>query len=134
MDEKTPFDTPEWRDVCRWVRENTPASALVQTPVYNPDFKWYAQRAEFASYKDMPQDNRSLVEWNRRLVLLRKWYQEHHADGVYSNDEMKRSWSETGITLIVTDRLGPFEVPPRYTNCPVPGVRSNDVGTSRRNP
>jgi hypothetical protein len=114
--EPTPFDTPEWLDVCRWVRENTPADTLAQTPIYNPDFKWHAQRAEFVNYKDMPQDNRSLIEWNRRLRLLNHWYRDHYAEGVYANSDLRDFRSETGISLIVADRLGPFELPARYTN------------------
>jgi hypothetical protein len=114
--EPTVFDAPAWIDVCRWVREHTPTTALVQTPVYNPNFKWYAQRAEYVSYKDVPQDNAGIVEWNRRLLFLRSWYQERFADGVCSNEELRSLRAETGITHIVTDRLGPFEPPPRYTN------------------
>lgn len=114
--EPTVFDTTAWLDVCRWMRENAPPTALVQTPVYNPNFKWYAQRAEYVSYKDVPQDNLGLVEWNRRLLFLRSWYQERFADGVYSNEELRSLRAETGITHIVTDRLGPFELSPRYTN------------------
>ncbi len=110
------FDTPAWVDACHWLRDHAPANALVQSPTNNPDFKWHAQRAEYVSIKDVPQDARSIVEWNRRLLFLGKWYQDHYADELYDNAELRALREETGITHILTERLGPFELPPYYTN------------------
>ncbi len=112
----TVFDSLEWVDACEWIKQHTPPTALVQTPVYNQNFKWHAERAEYVAYKDVPQDNASLVEWNRRLRFLDKWYREHRADGSYSNDELRQLQAETGITHVLTDRLGPFKLSPCYTN------------------
>jgi hypothetical protein len=112
----TVFDSPEWVDVCEWIKQHTSPKALVQTPVYNQNFKWHAERAEYVAYKDVPQDNAGLVEWNRRMRFLDKWYREHRQDGVYSHDELRQLRAETGITHVLTDRLGPFESRPRYTN------------------
>ncbi|MFO0919481.1 MAG: DUF6798 domain-containing protein [Planctomycetaceae bacterium] len=110
------FDSPEWLDVCHWVRDHASTTALVQSPTNNPDFKWRAQRAEYVTIKDVPQDSRSIVEWNRRLLFLGKWYQDHYADGLYDNAEVRALRDETGITHILTERLGPFELAPCYTN------------------
>jgi len=59
-----------WRDACAWIRENTERDALVLAPRSFHTFKWYAGRAEFANWKDVPQDAASLVEWKRRLDRL----------------------------------------------------------------
>ncbi len=112
----TVFDSQAWVDVCRWIKDHTLPGALVQAPVHNQNFKWFAERAEYVSYKDVPQDNASLVKWNNRMLFLKKWFQDHHADGIYTNDELRDFRIETGITHLVTDRLGPFELPPCYTN------------------
>lgn len=112
----TVFDAPEWIEVCHWLRDHSPTGALVQTPIHNKNFKWYAGRAEYVTYKDVPQDNRGLVEWNRRMLFLEKWYREHRADGLYSNEDLRSLRVETGITHILTDRLGPFELAPSFTN------------------
>lgn len=112
----TVFDSPEWINVCHWMRDHAPAKALVQAPTNNPNFKWHGQRAEYVSIKDVPQDSLSIVEWNRRLRFLGKWYQEHRVDGLYDNDDLRALRRETGITHILTDRLGPFELAPCYTN------------------
>src|SRR5690606_37270496 len=38
-------------------------------------FKWYAQRPEVVTWKDVPQDAESVIEWSRRLTRVRRWEQ-----------------------------------------------------------
>ncbi len=56
----------DWQDACAWVRNNTPADARFLIPRAGHSFKWYASRADAGSYKDVPQDAASVVEWRRR--------------------------------------------------------------------
>lgn len=60
-------DADDWIAVCHWVRENTPEDALCLTPRGQSSFKWHAHRGEVVTYKDVPQNATSLVEWKRRL-------------------------------------------------------------------
>lgn len=60
----------DWQDACRWVSENTPADACFLIPRAGHSFKWYASRADLGSYKDVPQDAASVVEWRRRCREL----------------------------------------------------------------
>lgn len=62
----------DWRAACHWIRENTPPHALFLTPRQSQSFKWHAERAEVVTYKDVPQDAASLVEWRRRLYEVFK--------------------------------------------------------------
>lgn len=62
----------DWRDICDWVRQQTPADALCLTPTGRQTFTWYAQRAELVTRKDLPQDASSIVEWRGRLRLVRE--------------------------------------------------------------
>ncbi len=111
------FDArPDWVDVCHWFRDQTPQDVLVQTPNGRYTFKWHAERPEYVSFKDCPQDDAGIVEWNRRLLFLKKWYQRQFGDGRYSSEELRELARETGITHIVTDRLGPMEPAPTYRN------------------
>lgn len=57
----------DWLAVCEWIRENTPPDSLWLTPKYQQSFKWHAQRAEVVSWKDVPQDNASVIEWYHRM-------------------------------------------------------------------
>jgi hypothetical protein len=57
-----------WREVCAWVRDHTPADACFLTPRGEESFTWRTGRREVVSWKNSPQDARSLVEWRRRYV------------------------------------------------------------------
>ncbi len=57
----------DWLAVCQWIEENTPADSLWFTPKYQQTFKWHAGRAEVVAWKDVPQDNRAVVEWYHRI-------------------------------------------------------------------
>lgn len=57
----------DWRRACDWIAANTEPHAKFLTPRWQQTFKWYAQRSEVVSWKDVPQDARSLVEWWERL-------------------------------------------------------------------
>ena len=59
-----------WRDVCRWVASNTPPNAVFLVPRGCDSFKWLAGRAEAGSWKEIPQDAKNIVEWNRKMELF----------------------------------------------------------------
>ncbi len=59
-----------WIRTCEWIRDNTPVDAVFITPSGQQTFKWYSHRGEVASWKDMPQDARSVLEWDRRMNEL----------------------------------------------------------------
>lgn len=58
----------DWRDVCRWSADHTPANARFLTPRMASTFRWYAGRGEVVSWKDIPQNADGIVEWWRRLA------------------------------------------------------------------
>ena len=57
----------DWQVACRWVDANLPEDARVFSPRRQQTFKWYAQRAEVANWKDIPQDAAGLVRWRERF-------------------------------------------------------------------
>lgn len=87
-----------WLDVCRWVRESElPRSCLFLTPTRQQTFKWYAHRPDLVTWKDIPQDAASIVEWwGRRaeVYLLGPW--------PWSNpEELANIVSEYRVTHVV---------------------------------
>jgi hypothetical protein len=108
----SPQQFADWKDACRWIRENTSADALVLTPRESFGFKWFAERAEFVCYKDCPQDAKGILTWNRRLWQIHDWSKTCSADGRYSDDDLHRLRQETGCHLLLTRVLGPFESQP----------------------
>ncbi|MEQ1905502.1 MAG: DUF6798 domain-containing protein, partial [Pirellulaceae bacterium] len=78
-----------WRAVCLWIQENTPANSIFVTPADQQTFKWYAQRPEVVCWKDMPQDAESLLEWWQRvqqLALVERSYPNGIA--AYSDEQL----------------------------------------------
>jgi len=105
----------DWLDACRWIERNTPPNALILTPTQESwAFKWYAQRAEYVSYKDCPQDGPGIIEWNKRLLFLADWTEQHLEKGYTAAD--LAPLRERGISYIVALRLGPFDFDPAYRN------------------
>jgi hypothetical protein len=60
----------DWRAMCDWVRNFTPADGLFLTPTPRQTFKWYAERAELVTRKDIPQDAASIAEWRGRMGIV----------------------------------------------------------------
>ena len=58
-----------WRHACRWIAdpENIPPGSRFLTPRMSQTFKWYTGHGEVITWKDIPQDARSIVEWWRRM-------------------------------------------------------------------
>lgn len=74
-----------WRRVCRWIAENTPHDARFLTPRSNGSFKWYTGRSEIVTWKEIPQDAQSIVQWWNRLLDIH----------VLDDPVLGRRWSRT---------------------------------------
>ncbi len=106
----------DWIDACHWINLHTPQTALFLTPAHESDFKWYAQRPEYVTFKDCPQDASGVVEWNRRLKYLRKWGQDYYNEG-FDHGALNTLKQNTNITHLLVKRLGPFTtIKPIYQN------------------
>ncbi len=58
----------EWKDVCDWIRSNTPKDAVIVSPPVDFDnFTWMAERPILAKYKLMAQNKEGIIEWYNRL-------------------------------------------------------------------
>ena len=99
----------DWVRVCQWIRVNTRRDASFLTPLRQQTFKWYAHRSEVATRKDVPQNARSLVQWQQRMQDLRP-LQLNGVDQLNSADQGEvqkllavcRSY---GVTHVLIDRL-----------------------------
>ena len=57
----------DWEETCAWIRENTAENAVFFTPRNQQSFKWYSLRSEVVNGKDVPQDARRIVQWQKRF-------------------------------------------------------------------
>ncbi len=59
----------DWNAACRWVIDSgrIPAEAKFLLPRDAQTFKWCTGRSDVVTWKDVPQDAKSLLEWWRRI-------------------------------------------------------------------
>lgn len=114
-DKRTDKFWSDWIAACGWIRDNTPPDLLFVTPSYSWSFKWYAQRAEFVSFKDCPQDSAGIVEWKRRTEFWAQWRNDYLlAD--FAPDELARLQKETQADFMIAHRLYAVSLPPIFRN------------------
>ncbi len=101
----------DWKRLGAWVDRNLPPEAIVITPRDQQTFKWYAQRAEVANRKDVPQDAASLIEWLRRIDRLDEQpTRRNQAEGVdfglliYSDETLRQLGRDYGARWLVVPR------------------------------
>jgi hypothetical protein len=94
----------DWIRTCVWLDENTEAEEKALTPRAQQTFKWYAQRPEVVSWKDVPQDAPGLVAW------FATWNEVHPAENAaydlcaFSDDELIALGKKYGAQYLLIDR------------------------------
>jgi hypothetical protein len=107
-----------WLETCDWARKSTAADALFVTPAESWAFKWYAQRAEFLSYKDCPQDAPGIMEWHRRQWVRYRWQERHRKPGTdrYSADALPALAKLTAANYVILNAPAFVAGEPVYQN------------------
>ncbi|MEQ8846404.1 DUF6798 domain-containing protein [Botrimarina sp.] len=123
-------DPVAWAQMTDWIRENTPEGSRFLVPRQSHTFKWRAERPEVVTWKDIPQDAESMVEWNRRYFDIfrrpgeepREWAESLASLGATRLRELGRQYdapyvldeapdpAEPGprASLPVVHRVGPY--------------------------
>ena len=107
----------QWKAACAFARKQTRADALFLTPKHTHTFKWYANRAEVATWKEMPQDAVAVIDWRDRIETL------YPATPEPGNSLAKRSPQELlaiarryGANYLVTESSPVLDLPSVYQN------------------
>ncbi len=117
----------DWRDVCRWIAadNHTPHDALFITPRNANTFKWYTGRAEVGTWKDMPQDARSVVEWWQRMNELfgseskkpeDRWHDSAAELGDVRLNELAQNYGAQYAVIELTPGVPRLAIQPIYEN------------------
>ncbi len=110
-----PVELARWQEACGFIRREVPQEVEFLTPQRSWAFKWYAQRPEYVTRKDCPQDAAGIVEWNRRLRELWVWSREHYQQG-YPAEALRELIRATGITHAIADADDRYPLPPLFAN------------------
>ena len=113
-----------WRAACSWVAESgeVPADARFLTPRMAQTFKWYAGRSEVVTWKDVPQDARSIVEWWDELHDIyavgdpQRGYRWHNSLAELGPERLKQLGAKYGADYALTVRWPPVGLPVVYEN------------------
>ena len=93
-----------WQETCAWIAHHTDPQDRFLTPRNQQTFKWYAQRAEVACWKDIPQDQAGIVEWWR---LLQEIYPPDVIEGglgAWSDEQLREIAERQRVDYILVDR------------------------------
>jgi hypothetical protein len=104
-----------WQEACIWAADerNTPTTARFITPRQAQTFKWYAHRAEVATWKDVPQNAPEIVQWRERMQDLfatdlsdpeYRWYETLNELGVGRIEELGRKYQ---ADFLITESFDP---------------------------
>ncbi|MDH3717613.1 MAG: hypothetical protein OES79_05770 [Planctomycetota bacterium] len=101
---KTARRLADWRAVCDHIRVTTPPRAVFLVPHRSHTFKWYAQRGEVGTRKEMPQDAASIVKWWQRLQELHLGrYRWHRSLAEVPPERLLELAAEYGADYVVTE-------------------------------
>jgi hypothetical protein len=104
------LDLAQWRAACQWAKEHTSPESLWITPRYQSTFLWYSGRGEYVNQKNIPQDARGLVEWQKKMASI---YAPSPRGGRGQVSHL--SWSQLeakGIDFVLLDRRDHDDIPP----------------------
>ena len=106
----------DWKQACEWLKGHSSPGDLVQNIDTGWATRWFTQRPEYVSFKDMPQDTPAIVEWNHRLWVIARWRTAVLEDHEVTEAELKSLRQQTGIRFILCSRFGPMASSPAFEN------------------
>lgn len=93
-----------WQDVCDWARRNTPYDTRFLTPTTSQTFKWYAERPEVATWKDTPQDARTIRTWWETLTRIRR-SKVYDPEDISTTEDLFALATDFHFRYIVVDQI-----------------------------
>jgi hypothetical protein len=114
----TAAEYEQWIEICDWLESHTAPEALIGTANKDWAIKWFANRPEYVSFKDCPQDAAGILEWWRRRQMLVQWSRRAKVDGGLSASDLADLHASTGMDYLVVTTYGPFEVEPVQVHGP----------------
>ncbi len=94
----------DWRDACRWAKDNTPPDARFLTPRHQQTFKWYSHRGEVANWKDVPQNAQAIIDWRNRMDDVYTPVTRQFGLGGRGARELKALGKKYGAEYVVVDQ------------------------------
>jgi hypothetical protein len=118
-------DFEAWHTACEWVANSgkIPPGARFLTPRLSQTFSWYTGHSAVATWKDVPQDARSMVKWWDRIQDIYatgqqppepRWYDPLAVRGAAQLKQLGEKYSADYVITEMTDP--PLDLPVVYRN------------------
>ncbi len=115
-------DPPAFREACTWVREHTATEALFLVPRHAQSFKWYANRSDLVTWKDVPQSADALLTWRKRFFDIHRHYNEageyvlYHSLAEQGTARIRDLAQKYHFDFVLTNEYPPLLLPVAYSN------------------
>ena len=115
-------DVAAFREACDWASEHTPTDALFLVPRYAQSFKWYADRSDLVTWKDVPQSADALLTWRERFFFVHKHYNEAGEYVSYGSlasqgtERIRELADKYRLDYVLTQEYPPLLLPVVYAN------------------
>ena len=115
-------DANSFRDACRWIQDNTPLDALFLVPRHAQSFKWYAERPDLITWKDVPQSGEALLTWHERMSDVHKYdnkggeYVTYHTLGSQGTKRICSLAAKYEFDYVLAEEYPPLQLPIAYSN------------------
>ena len=118
-------DFESWHAACQWVANsgNIPPGARFLVPRLAQTFKWYTGHSDVATWKDVPQDAKSIVQWWDRIQDIYatgqeppepRWYDPLAVRGA---GPLRQLGAKYGADYLITEVSDPMpDLPVVYSN------------------
>lgn len=125
VDGKSVLAAADWVEICEFFRGHPGISpaAKVLTPRNSHSFKWYAERPEVGTWKDIPQDAASIVVWKDRMTAIHANRDETKRERKWSRTlaelgevELERVARKYDAEYVVAEAEPPLALPKVYSN------------------
>jgi hypothetical protein len=121
VDKNVPYD--DWVAVCEWIAAHTEPADIVLTPRSAATLKWRTGRPEVATWKDVPQDARSIVEWWNRINALHatgeadtRWFKSFSELGATRLRQAMEKYAALYVIVPLREDVEPLAIEPLYQN------------------
>ena len=111
-----------WQEACRWAADHSSPADLFLVPRNSQSLSWHAARKSLVTWKDVPQDTNSLLNWyfTYQDVFL---YKDEFGEWVpYSSlaeqgtTRIHYLASKYKVDYLITNEYPPLDFPPVFTN------------------
>ncbi len=115
-------DHVAWQEACQWARENSPTDALFLVPRKSQSFQWYAHRKSLVTWKNVPQDAATLIDWRDRYFDLFFYRNQQGKRRSYASlsdqgtERIRQLAKKYQIDYVVTRESPPLLLPVVYAN------------------